>query len=121
MLFVITLYFCRRKTNESNKKKHHYYVGIHCGQEPFPRFPLFALLRVNRPENQNKEGGELPLFYAKKRSALPVRQDASLVAEQILLMSSDEFKKGKKSNPLFEEGLNVTINCWVSSTSHPFV
>lgn len=37
------------------------------------------------------------------------------------IMSSDEFKKGKKSSPLFEEGLNVTINCWVLSASHSFV
>lgn len=41
--------------------------------------------------------------------------------EIFAIMSSDEFKKGKKSSPLFEEGLNVTINCWVLSASHSFV
>lgn len=60
---------------------------------------------------------------AHEQHRFAVRQQAYLIRRQqvFAIMSSDEFKKGKKSSPLFEEGLNVTINCWVLSASHSFV
>lgn len=54
-------------------------------------------------------------------SARTIRNDIAEINQIFAIMSSDEFKKGKKSSPLFEEGLNVTINCWVLSASHSFV
>ena len=60
---------------------------------------------------------------SKLQDTFPAVHDRDFVLRHKLfaIMSSDEFKKGKKSSPLFEEGLNVTINCWVLSASHSFV
>ena len=60
---------------------------------------------------------------AQLQDALAAVHDGQLIPTHkfFAIMSSDEFKKGKKSSPLFEEGLNVTINCWVLSASHSFV
>lgn len=73
--------------------------------------------------------GEI-VFVGEKRPDAPQLQNALAAVHDrqfiaahkfFAIMSSDEFKKGKKSSPLFEEGLNVTINCWVLSASHSFV
>lgn len=67
--------------------------------------------------------GEEGADAAQLQNALTSVHDCQFIAAHkfFAIMSSDEFKKGKKSSPLFEEGLNVTINCWVLSASHSFV